>query len=201
SMISETHTRYGVRCSCQGRSWRPARACQSRSAGAIGSETRTRAFYYCSVTVAERHVPAHGLDAHAAGAVAARAGELRARPVLAVLLRLGAEAVADVAREAGDLVGEAAGGAGAHGEVAAHRGGLEGGIVRQLALEAHVAGGGAGTHRAGRVERDDQRAAHRVGLELAGTVLEVHVAAHAGDAQARRLAVALELDVAADGLE
>src|SRR5207248_9652681 len=51
------------------------------------------------------------------------------------------------------------------------------------------------------VERHHQRPAHRCGLQLPGPVLQVHIPAHRAHVQPRRLAMALELDIAAHALE
>ena len=134
------------------------------------------------------------------GAIPARALQRVTRQV-AVLARRRVEAVGNVAAEGRDLVGVARVRTGAHVEIAAHRGGVEVRAARQLPLEVHIARGAARAHRARAVERHHQRPAHRSGLQLPGPVLQVHIPAHRAHVQPRRLAMALELDVAAHALE
>src|SRR5215469_16972969 len=104
-MISETHTRYGVRSVCHGRSCRPARACHSRSGAAMGDSGSTRRILPLRVrrqragltsVVAELDLAAQGLEAHVRAAPAARAVELVARAVFAGALGPDVEAVGDV---------------------------------------------------------------------------------------------------------
>src|SRR5580700_3293129 len=113
--------------------------------GAGGNPGRSR-------PIAQLHIPAHGLEVHMAGALAARTLQRAARRVLAGAPGFGFEAVGDVAAEGRDLVGVAAVGAGAHVQVAADGSRVEARAARQVRLDAHVTGGAARTHRACGIE-------------------------------------------------
>src|SRR4029077_15359245 len=87
-----------------------------------------------SLTIAQPDVAAHGLQAHVPRTVAPRPLQRVSGSVMA-LDRRRAEAVGDVAGETPGLVAVTIIGARPHVEVAAHRGRIEIGAARELALE------------------------------------------------------------------
>src|SRR5262249_19287397 len=126
--------------------------------------------------VAQLHVAAHCPQAHVTHPLTTAAREARPRAVLARVLGTRVEAVADIAAEARHLIRETAVGASADSEAAAHRAGFESRPVCEGTLEAQIAGGGAGAHRARAIERSDEFSIHRAGFYIPPEVLEWNIA-------------------------